>query len=85
MAAATVASTSRDRAGDFRVILRSYTALADTNTDALPFPGAQILGVFPVKVSTSACVTATWSNQTLTCRSRSARTGARSGPDAPRS
>lgn len=66
MAAATVASRKRRRvAGDVNFEPIAFTALANTNTHVMP-TGARILGVFPVSVSTSAAVTATWSGQTIT-------------------
>lgn len=68
MAAATVASTERDHVlGDVLLRIVRFTALANTNTYTVPGgTGARILGGWPVSVSTSASVTATWSGQTVT-------------------
>lgn len=65
MAAATVASTSRPHIGELKRVFRSYTALADTNTDVWP-TGTNIVGVNIVLASTSASVTASVSGSTIT-------------------
>lgn len=65
MAAGTVASTSRDHViGDQKERYVAFTALADTNTYDVGV--GQIMAVYPVKVSTSASVTATWSGTVIT-------------------
>jgi hypothetical protein len=70
MAAATVASgyPKRDHVqGDVRYIPIKFTALANTNTHEVPGGSSVIVqGFIPISVSTSASVTATVSNQTLT-------------------
>ena len=66
MAAATVASTSRQHElGDISSFFVSFTALADTNTYAVR-PGLNVLGVIVLSASTSASITATWSGSTVT-------------------
>lgn len=66
MAAATIASTSRPHVlGDWKALIRSYTSLADTNTDTLP-TGTNVLGVVPLSVVGSPAVQATFSANVIT-------------------
>lgn len=66
MAAATIASTSRTHIqGDMKTLFRSYTALANTNTDTLP-TGTNIIGINVLTCTTSASVTATVASNVIT-------------------
>lgn len=66
MAAATVASTSRPHVtGDIKRVLRSYTALADTNTDTWPV-GTPLLGVNVLTCVGSPSVQATVAANVIT-------------------
>lgn len=66
MAAATIASTSRPHdLGDIKAYFRSYTALADTNTDTWP-TGTNIIGVVPIQVVGSPAVQCTVSANVIT-------------------
>lgn len=66
MAAATIASTSRPHVlGDLKILIRSYTALANTNTDTLD-ASMSIIGVTPLQVVGSPSVQATVAANVIT-------------------
>jgi hypothetical protein len=66
MAQATIASTSRTHTlGDINVLFRSYTSLANTNTDTLA-TGTNVLGVIPIQVVGSPAVQCTVSANVIT-------------------